>query len=266
MNQSRRTVLKAVGTASALSLVGGAGVVGAEKHGDGNGGGGNGGDGCAAFRAVHASPDAPNVDVFVDDEKVLSDVAFGDVSDYIPARPGAYTVRVTAAGDPDTVAFEEEVTLESKFYTIAAVGQLSDDSIAPLVLVDDDVALVRLVHASPDAPAVDVTVQGEDLTLFDGVSFGDETDYVVVPAGGYTLEVRGDTENNDGDVVATFDAAFEPGVEYTAFAVGYLSPENAPEDAPEDRAFDLLVTTDAETEPIDPCTVAEGGGGDGGDN
>ncbi|WP_101298197.1 DUF4397 domain-containing protein [Halegenticoccus soli] len=255
-NQSRRTVLKAVGAAGALSLVGGTGVAGANEHGgsDDDGGGGNGGD-CAAVRVAHASPDAPAVDVYVNGEKVLSNVEFGTVTDYLVVEPGTYTVKITAAGDPETVAFEGDVTLESKFYTVAAVGQLSDGTFEPLVLVDDDVALVRLVHTSPDAPAVDVTVEGADLTLFDGVSFGDQTDYVVVPAGEYTLEVRGDTENDDGDVVATFDVALEPGVQYTAFAIGYLSPENAPADAPDDRAFDLLVATDAGTEPLDPCDL-----------
>jgi len=43
-------------------------------------------------------------------------------------------------------------------------------------------------------------------------------------------------------VVATFDLAPEAGVVYTAFAVGYLEPE----EAPADEAFDLEVVVDNE--------------------
>ncbi|SEO97518.1 Tat (twin-arginine translocation) pathway signal sequence [Halogranum amylolyticum] len=236
---NRRTFLKTVGVAGAATMVGGAGVVGADEHGSDDGAG-------AAVRVVHASPDAPNVDVYVDGSKVLSDVPFRAVSDYLSLKAGTYTVKITAAGDPETVAFEGDVTVEDADYTVAAVGELSEDTFAPLVLEDapsapaEGKAQVRLVHASPDAPAVDVTVKGADLTLFDDVEFGEHSDYVEVPAGDYTLEVRGATEKDDGDVVATFDVTVEAGMSYTAFATGYLTPD----DEPEDRAFDLLVAAD----------------------
>ena len=236
---NRRTFLKTVGVAGTVTMVGGAGVVGADEHGSDD-------DAGAAVRVVHASPDAPNVDVYVDGSKVLSDVPFRAVSDYLSLEAGTYTVKITAAGDPETVAFEGDVTVEDADYTVAAVGELSEDTFAPLVLEDapsapaEGKAQVRLVHASPDAPAVDVTVKGAELTLFDGVEFGEHSDYVEVPAGDYTLEVRGATEKDDGDVVATFDVTVEAGMSYTAFATGYLTPD----DEPEHRAFDLLVATD----------------------
>jgi hypothetical protein len=236
---NRRTFLKTVGVAGTVTMVGGAGVVGADEHESDDGDG-------AAVRVVHASPDAPNVDVYVDGSKVLSDVPFGAISDYLSLEPGTYTVKITAAGKPETVAFEGDVTVEDADYTVAATGELSEETFEPLVLQDapsapsKGKAQVRLVHASPDAPAVDVTVKGADLTLFDGVEFGEHTDYVEVPAGDYTLEVRGATDDDDGDVVATFDVMVEAGMSYTAFATGYLTPD----DEPEHRAFDLLVAAD----------------------
>jgi hypothetical protein len=53
--------------------------------------------------------------------------------------------------------------------------------------------------------------------------------------------VRGDTGNNDGDVVASFDASVEGETAYTAFAVGYLTPDDEPADA----GFDVLVAQGA---------------------
>jgi hypothetical protein len=205
--------------------------------------------GTASVRVAHLSPNAPNVDVYVDGDAVLEDVAFGAVSGYLDVPAGERQVEITAAGDADTVVFSGPVPVEADTaYTVAAAGEIGDDAgepFEPLILTDDnsdpgsDTARVRLVHASPDAPAVDVTVASSGDALYDGVEFGG-SGYVEVPAGDYTLEVRGDTETNDGDVVAEFDVSLAGGEVYTAFAAGYLSPDDEPADTP----FDLVVAQD----------------------
>jgi len=188
----------------------------------------------AAVRVAHFSPDAPNVDVYVDDNRVLADVAYGDVTPYLEIEPGTYAVTITAAGDPETVAFEGDVTFGAAFYTVAAIGELGPETFQPAVLVDAGSALARLVHAAPDAPAVDV--YADDTLLFEDVSFTDSTDYVPVPAGQYTLSVRpaGGTE-----AVASFDATLERGTAYTAYAIGYLEPPTE-----DDPAFAVEPTVD----------------------
>jgi len=252
-SHTRRRALTLIGTAGGIAL---AGCMGGSGDGDEMGDGGSenetsddsGSDETMAnVRVAHLSPDAPNVDVYVDGDTVLEDVPYRAVSDYLELAPDTYTVTITAAGDPDTVAFEDDLEISEGEFTIAALGELSDvnQPFAPTVLEDDvsdpgDNARVRLVHASPDAPAVDVTVGDGETVLFEGAAFGDAAT-TEVPGGDYTLEVRPATETNDGDVVATFDIAPEAGSVYTAFAVGYLEPASAPADAP----FDLEVVMDA---------------------
>jgi len=205
----------------------------------------------AMVRVSHMSPDAPNVDVYVDGgDPVLTDVPFGTTSDYLPLPGGTYDVAVAPAGTSvDDAVIDASLTVEGgTSYTVAAIGEAtsSDTELRPLVLEDDvsdpggDSARVRVVHASPDAPAVDVTVSSSGDAIVDGAAFGD-TASVTVPANDYTLEIRGDTESNDGDVVADFDVSLNGGTVYTAFAAGYLSPD----DEPADEAFDLLVEQDA---------------------
>ncbi|WP_416839729.1 DUF4397 domain-containing protein [Haloferax sp. DFSO52] len=263
-NIRRRQVLRGIG---GVAIIGGlAGCTG----GDSTGGGGSGNEtgtetdmntstttstptpesGNAMVRVAHLSPDAPNVDVYVDGTAALTDVPFGAVSDYLSVPVGPHTVKITAAGDESTVAFEGDVEVAEATYTVAAVGELGEGTFQPLVLEDDvsipdaDTARVRVVHASPDAPAVDITAG--DQTLFDGVEFT-QSGTVEVPADTYTLQVRGDTETNDGDAVAEFDLQLAGETVYTVFAAGYLSP---PEDAM-DKAFRPIATVDA----------GEGGGG-----
>jgi hypothetical protein len=197
----------------------------------------------AKVRVAHASPDAPNVDVFVDDERVLSDVPFKAVSDYLSLQPGTYAVAITAAGDPDAVAFEGEVTVEADAaYTVAAVGELGAGTFRPAVLVDDletefGEAKLRVLHASPDAPAVDVTTEDAGTTLVDGLAFGEATGFASLDPGRYELEVRPDSEDNDNPFDAEFAATLRPGRVYTAIATGYFTADDEPADEP----FDLVL-------------------------
>lgn len=204
-------------------------------------------DGDARLRVAHLSPNAPNVDVYMDGSVVLEDVPFGAVSNYLDLAAGSHTVEITAAGNSETSVFEGDLDIDADTAsTVAAIGELGDDvdqSFQLLVLTDNNDppesgnARLRAVHASPDAPAVDITAG--DTVLFDGVQFGG-SGYVEVPAGEYTVEIRGDTPENDGDAVASFDVSLAAGQVYSAFAAGYLSPEDAPADTP----FDLIVTQD----------------------
>jgi hypothetical protein len=213
----------------------------------------------AMLRVAHLSPDAPAVDVSVDGSAVLEGVSFGAVSEYLEVPVGTRTVTIAAADDPSTVAFEGDLDVTEGTFTVAAVGELGEDSFEPLVLSDDntvpadDTARVRVVHASPDAPAVDVTAGGN--ALFDGVSY-QGAGYTEVPAGTYTLNVRGDTESNDGESVASFDVELTGGTVYTIFAAGYLSPDDEPTGTP----FRPIATVDA---GAGGGGIVQGMGGDG---
>ena len=250
---NRRTVLKSAGGLALIGTLAGCAGGGdsSEETGDGSeeetdGDGDAESDPDASIRVAHLSPDAPNVDVYVAGDAVLEDVPYRTVSDYLDVQSGTYQVMITAAGDMDTVVYDQELEVPAGEFTIAALGELAEENEAFGVEVyEDDVsdpgedARVRLVHAAPDAPNVDVTVGGDP--LFEDVPFG-AAGSTTVAAGEYTLEVRPATENNDGDVVAEFDLTPEAGVVYTGFAVGYLAPDEAPADAP----FDLEVVVDAE--------------------
>lgn len=243
-NQSqtmRRTATVGVAVLVLLGFVGaGIATVGASGSGDAD-------SGPAEVRVAHLSPDAPAVDVLVDGEAVLEGVEFGTISEYLSVPAGERTVTIRTTED-ESVVFEGEVSVEAgTAYTVAAVGEVSEETFRPEIYVDDfeepdeGNASVRLIHASPDAPPVDVTVEESGAVLYDNVTFGNASDYVTVPEGDYTLEVRRATEDDDGEVVTTFDASVEGGTVYSAVAAGYLSPDEAAGDEP----FDLLVAVDS---------------------
>ena len=241
-------------TALVVSIIASMGTVAASSHtGDGEM------EAQGELRVVHASPDAPNVDVYVDGDAVLEDVAFGTVSGYLELPSGTYQIEVTAAGDPDTSVFNQEVEVGEGDYTALAIGELAEGSETPFtveVLEDDNSptnegeARVRAVHASPDAPNVDITVESTGDALFENVSVGD-SGYVSVPEGEYTIEIRVAQDDNEGDIVTTFDLNAEAGNVYSAFAVGYAAPDEAPGDQP----FEIVTALDAEPGEGEPTAT-----------
>lgn len=237
MKSNRRTVLKQLGTGVAI-VAGSSGVAAA-----------SGGDE-AALRVAHASPNAPNVDVFVDDAEVLSDVPFRVVSDYLELAAGEYDIRVENAANTLTV-FDETVELAAEDYTAVALGEVFNDDTDFTVSIfqdtnganiGDDEARVRAIHASPDAPAVDVTVNNDALTLFSGFEFGESSGYAVVGAGGYDVELRAAA---NGTEVASADVTLEGGATYTIFAEGYLTSD----DEPADEELELIPIQDKSAPP-----------------
>jgi len=156
-------------------------------------------EGQARARVVHASPDAPNVDVLLDDAQVLSDVPYLASSDYLAASAGDHNLKVNAAGTATTVIDADVTLADGTDYTVIASGLLAE--ITPIVLVDDNStpaagnARVRAIHGAPSAPSVDVyvTAPGADLgaavPVLTGVGFGDVADYLEVPAGDYQVRV-----------------------------------------------------------------------------
>jgi hypothetical protein len=156
-------------------------------------------EGEARVRVVHASPDAPDVDVLVDDAEALADVPYLAASDYLELSAGDHNVKVNAAGTATTVIDADVTLADGTDYSVLASGLVA--SIAPIVLEDDNSppaagnAKVRAIHGAPSAPAVDVyiTAPGADLSgetpALSGVEFGDVSNYIEAPAGDYQVRV-----------------------------------------------------------------------------
>ncbi len=160
----------------------------AETNGDDDGSTGETGvlPTTAAIRVVHASPDAPAVDIYVAgvDTPVITGLAYGDASTYLDVEPGDYNFQVRAAGSDissDPVYETGNLTLEAgaRITALAAgllTGQNEDDAFRVLALAEGfdsptaDEARVRIVHASADAPTVDLDVGDDGSAELEGVA------------------------------------------------------------------------------------------------
>jgi hypothetical protein len=180
----------------------------------------------AQVRVVHASPDAPAVDVYVDGAKALSNVSFFTASDYLSLPAGEHRFQVTPAGAAaDKAVIDAKATLAAgQAYTVAAVGTLA--AIKPAILQDNlaapaaGKAHVRVVHAAPDAPAVDIKVKGGP-TLISALAFPNASAYLPVDAGTYNLVVS--PAGSEAVALDLGGVALEAGKIYDVFAVGLLN-------------------------------------------
>jgi hypothetical protein len=200
-------------------------------------------EGEARIRVVHASPDAPEVDVLLDDTEVLSDVPYLVASGYLETSAGDHNLKVNAAGTTTTVIDADATLADGTDYTVIASGLVAE--IEPIILVDDNSApeagnvRVRAIHGAPRAPAVVVYVTAPDADLdaatpvLTNVAFGDVAPYLEVPAGDYQVRVT-----PAGTKIVVIDSGaltLASGQVRTAIAV----------DAPGGGApFDLLVLAD----------------------
>lgn len=82
-------------------------------------------------------------------------------------------------------------------------------------------AQVRVVHLSPDAPGVDVFVNGSEAGISDLV-FTSTTGFVDLPPGDYSFAVAPTGAGFDSAVPVTLDVSLVDGDVYTAIAHGYL--------------------------------------------
>ena len=209
--------------------------------------------GQAMVRVIHASPDAPAVDVFVNGAKAFSNAAFKAATNYANLNPGAYDVKVfaTSANGQGTPAIAANPTLAAGAYTIVAVGRLAN--IEPLVLTDNlakpaaGKAHVRFVHASPDAPAVDIAVKGGPV-LFPNVAFKGFSQFTPVDAGTYDLEVR--PAGQTSVVLAVPGVTLRDGDIVTVFAMGLATGQPALQAVPVAYAAPAMMPATGGADPI----------------
>ncbi|MEM8835467.1 MAG: DUF4397 domain-containing protein [Planctomycetota bacterium] len=192
----------------------------------------------AQVRVIHASPDTPAVDVYaaptppgadpVNDDPAISGLEFTQDSGYIALPSDTYNFQVTLAGDTAAAINADAAIDENVPVSVVALGLSGGGSpaIFPGIFADDRTsspgnAKFRIIHGSPDTPAVDVLANGG--TIVDGLTFGNASDfsgesYIEVPAGRYDFEVRLDSTGDLGFAVNDFLA--RPGFNYTIIAVG----------------------------------------------
>jgi len=186
----------------------------------------------AEVRAVHASPGTPALDLVVDGQTAFTAIAFGNASAYTEVTPGeGPVIALNETGTTSSVVEISPALMRGLDYTLMGVNFPSE--IETLLLAEDDTppepgnSRLRLTHASPNTPAVDVLINGE--TAASGLEFTETTDYLQLPAGEHTVTIN---DAGTGSALLRTTVSAEDGSVYTAAAIGQLT------------ALEILMLTD----------------------
>jgi hypothetical protein len=199
--------------------------------------------GSVRLQVVHAAPAAPRVSVYVTapNANLASSAPAGTFSfkesfGPVNVAAGEYQIRVTPAGTPGTVVFDSgPVRLDAGGDLLISAVQNTATGASPITLLATTTsgarlelldraapARVRVVHASPDAPPVDVVVNNDFTNpLVRALAFPTATPFVSVPGGTYNVKVT--PAGNRGVIVIDANPTFAAGGEFSVFAVGRLA-------------------------------------------
>jgi Domain of unknown function (DUF4397) len=178
---------------------------------------------------VQASPDAPAMDFYLNNNKVnVSPVNFGDNISYFKANIGQRTANCYVAGTQTKIFSDTTTFKENYVYSLFLANKVSSPQFLRLT---DTIAQpasgkanIRFVNMSPDAPAVDLAVQGGAVLVTNRAFKGFSSFAPVTGNTTYTLEVR---QAGTNTVLATLAGVqLYSGFVYTIWLRGLATPTN----------------------------------------
>jgi len=175
-------------------------------------------------RVIHTVPDAPNVDIYANDKLIINNLAYGNYTDYLSIPEGTYKISLYVAGTKNSPVLENMLTVnKNSILTVAAVGTLSEIGLLAIMDANEsrmsDKAMIRFLHLSPNAPAVDITLPNGTV-VFSNVSFKQVTPYIDVEPMNYTLQVR--VAGTSNVVLTVPNVNLNADKYYTVYAIGLV--------------------------------------------
>jgi hypothetical protein len=174
-------------------------------------------------KVIHASPNAPGVDLLVDGAVAGRNLMYPENTGYLAVNAGTRNVKVNVTGTSTTVINADLSLMQGVSYSVFAVDSVS--KLSTVVLTDDLTAPaagnahVRFIHLSPNAPAVDIALAG-GAVVWSNKKFKEYTVFTPLAAGTYNLEVR--LAGTTTVVLPLPNVTVASGKIYTVFAKGFV--------------------------------------------
>lgn len=140
-----------------------------------------------SVRILHAVPNAPNVDIYLNGSLIASNLAFGKISEYMQISPGEYEFQLYPTGTYDKPLLSQNIQLISNSnYTVSIVTLANN--LFLFRLKDDNVpssksqSLLRFINLSSNAPLLSLALPN-GVTLFNEAEYLETTGYYQLSPG-----------------------------------------------------------------------------------
>lgn len=186
-------------------------------------------------RVIHTADGVGTVDVFAVPETgaaepLITDLRYGTAAEPVDLPAEAFVVGLDLDNDaiPDLqfgVPALEKGTVVNVFAVLDQAGApflLAQLDGATTARIDPSTAELRVLHLSPDAPAVDAFVDGATPTGYAQLSFTNSTPYATLAASSKRLDISADG-TAAGAVLSVAELGLTAQQKYTAVAVGRVA-------------------------------------------
>jgi len=141
---------------------------------------------------LHASPGLEEVEISINWDTQLEEFGYGDLSDWIDIPPGAVEVTMNAERRGFNYMVYDAVypaPAGNDYYAIITEQLVLAGAFDRSPILDGS-ARVQIVQGSVSLPAVNVVATGTDTTFATQLQYPRTSEYSLVPAGTYNLEVK----------------------------------------------------------------------------
>ena len=173
----------------------------------------------------HTSPDGPNLDILVDNEKINNvPFEYGKYTEYLRFSSGIRNLKLRPFGGGATV-IDTTITLEPD--AAFSLFLIDDFDNASVMLLFDDPEVpaegnsrVRFINLSPDSEPLQLRIKDVALALTVGQSFSDASQFMDLEAKTYDFEIT----SAGTKVLELPGSTLQPGWFYTIYVIGYVTP------------------------------------------
>lgn len=190
----------------------------------------------ASLKAVHLSPGADAVDIFVDGERAAGSIGFGESTGSIQLEAGEHEISIVPAGadagDAETstsLNFQKDrsyIVVARNYGSFMEVDALNTSRTTPA----SKKARLRMAHFSPDLLEVDILIENSNSYSTNSMAYRETSNYISTTPGNYTITVKNSRNIRE---IFTDDISVHNGRIYTAFVSGTSS-----------RGFQIVLLTE----------------------
>ncbi|HEX6892117.1 MAG TPA: DUF4397 domain-containing protein [Chryseolinea sp.] len=173
----------------------------------------------------HTSPDAPNLDILVDDEKINNvPFEYGGTTEYLQFSSGIRGLKIRPYGGGSPV-IDTTITLEpDEHFSLFVIDDYDNASIMMLFDNDDAPAegnaRIRFINLSPDSGPLQLRIKDVALPLTVGQSFTDASQFMELEAKTYDFEIT----SAGNKVLELPGSTLQTQWSYTIYVIGYVTP------------------------------------------
>ncbi len=174
------------------------------------------------IRFVNTSHQLPPVDIFIDNQKVYSNLNFKIITHFFDVNPGFREIKITRTSDNEVI-LKDTIKLDSnRFHILEILGNLSKVELNLIqrkeLSVSGNFALIRFINSSKEQGKLDVSIFNSiDNFLLTELDYKSSSEFLRINSGLSKINLyRAGTEN----LIFTSSANLEAGKLYSIFLSG----------------------------------------------